>query len=77
MHHYSDLPAHYLKSPFYCTAQLNILKWLTAQTLDEGGGVSVSEITADLNHTMWPSAQKECIQFCCCESFNTCKQCFG
>ena len=49
-----------------------MFKWLTAQTPDEGDRVSVSEMSADLNHLMWPSAQKYSIQFCCCESFNSC-----
>jgi hypothetical protein len=71
MHHCSGLPAHHHKSLFYCTAELNILKWLTAQTPDEGDEVSGSEMSADLNHPMWPSTQKDCIQFCCCKSFNT------
>jgi hypothetical protein len=41
MHHGSGLPAHYLKSQFHCTAELNIFKWPTAQTPDEGDGVGV------------------------------------
>jgi hypothetical protein len=72
MYHGSGLPAHNLTSQFYCTAELNIFKQLTAQTPDEGDRVSVSEMSADLNHLTWPSAQKDCIQFRCCESFNSC-----
>jgi len=30
MYHWSDQPAYYVKSQFYCTAELNILKLLTA-----------------------------------------------